>query len=80
MFNNEWKISMFNNNAIQIRIDTTSDWLMKNFGDLQVGYGKSWKDWTNYPNYFKSVYLWNLLNKPAFNLIVDNDGNIKVNE
>ncbi|WP_338992860.1 hypothetical protein [Spiroplasma endosymbiont of Seladonia tumulorum] len=76
LFNNEWKISMFNNNAIQIRIDTTSDWLMKNFGDLQVGYGKSWKDWTNYPNYFKSVYLWNKNNYPNTPIIDPKTGQI----
>ncbi len=79
LFNNEWKINVFNNNAVQIRIDTTGDWLMKNFDDLQVGYGRSWKDWTNYPNYFKSVYRWNLdIQKP--NLIIDKYGNVKINE
>ncbi len=79
LFNNEWKINVFNNNAVQIQIDTTSDWLMKNFDDLQVGYGRSWKDWTNYPNYFKSVYRWNLdIQKP--NLIIDKYGNVKINE
>ncbi len=74
LFNNEWKINMFNNNAVQIRIDITSDWLMKNFDDLQVGYGRSWKDWTNYPNYFKSVYRWytnNYPNTPIIDPITD---------
>ncbi len=76
LFNNEWKINVFNNNAVQIRIDTTSDWLMKNFDDLQVGYGRSWKDWTNYPNYFKSVYRWDTNNYPNTPIIDQITGQI----
>ncbi|WHQ37228.1 DUF3688 family protein [Spiroplasma sp. SV19] len=75
LFNNNWKINKFNNNVVQIRIDMVSDWLMKNFADLQIGYGRSWKDWKNYPHYFKAVYRWNRINDPNLPEI-NKDGNI----
>ncbi|WP_348735529.1 lipoprotein [Spiroplasma endosymbiont of Ammophila pubescens] len=77
LFKNEWKISMFNNNAEQIKISTISTWLMKNFGDLQVGYGRSWKDWKNNDDiYFKSVYRWDGVDEPQTPEIDKNTGKI----
>ncbi len=68
---------MFNNNAEQIKISTISTWLMKNFGDLQVGYGRSWKDWKNNDDtYFKSVYCWDGVGEPQTPKINSN-GNVK---
>ncbi|QIA71755.1 DUF3688 domain-containing protein (plasmid) [Spiroplasma citri] len=75
LFKTNWKINKFNNNAEGIKIDTVGDLLMKNFGDLTVGFGKSWKDWTNYPSYFKSVYRWDGDGEPQTPKI-DSNGNI----
>ncbi|MFU0252472.1 lipoprotein [Spiroplasma sp. Moj] len=50
---------------------------------LYVRYSSSWApaDWESYNNgtYFKSVYSWDLLDKPEPDLVIDNGGNVKVN-
>ncbi|MFW4371050.1 MAG: adhesin [Spiroplasma sp. hy2] len=76
LFSNEWKISKFNNNAEQIKISTISTWLMKNFGDLTVGYGANWKHWKkDNGTYFKAVYRWDAVGEPITPEI-DSNGNI----
>ncbi|MFU0252076.1 adhesin [Spiroplasma sp. Moj] len=76
LFSNEWKISKFNNNAEQIKISTISTWLMKNFGDLTVGYGANWKHWKkDNGTYFKAVYRWGAVGEPQTPEI-DSNGNI----
>ncbi|QED24624.1 lipoprotein [Spiroplasma citri] len=79
--NNDWRISKFKNNNILIPIAKGNYPNLGKFRDrLQISNSDTDRILLENDNgtYFKSVYRWNLDTQEP-NLVIDNDGNIKVN-
>ncbi|QED24547.1 lipoprotein [Spiroplasma citri] len=87
--NNDWRIVKFLNNSNLLKIDNFNN---RQLEKTDLGYGKDLyisnnsgfikyvSNWQRDDGtYFKSVYRWNLDTQEP-DLIIDNDGNIKVNK
>ncbi|APE74626.1 lipoprotein [Spiroplasma citri] len=87
--NNSWKIIKFLNNNIYKKIYEDNNFVIRKSSKGDIGAGivlnkikggqeTGYKIWPD-NDYFKSVYRWNLDTKEP-DLIIDTDGNVKVNE